>query len=648
MTRFQRLTLITALVTFAVVVMGAVTRSTDSGMGCGTDWPLCHGLLPALSDTQAWIEWWHRAFALVLGLLVVALLVVAVMRYRAYRSVVGLAVAAFVIALIQAWLGQITVESGNSPTSVTAHLATAMLLFGVLITIAIRVQYPARLGAGLASQRFTVLAAFTAACVYALLLFGAEVRGSGAALVFSDWPLFNGQLVPTLSADPTVAQMEVLQFLHRLVALVAGLVVLWTTWVTWRRYDRHAWGPAAARPTLLLLVGSSAALFLIQSIVGAAQIFTDLAAWAEALHVGLGAAIWGLLVAATVYAWCEARRPAGAPSDGTPRGYPDDRRDDAGARVAQPGGLALAVADRPRPTRGEVVRAYVALTKPRIIELLLVTTVPAMILAAHGMPPLALIASTLVGGSLAAGSANAINQYLDRDIDALMTRTRRRPLPAHAVAPEDALVFGFALGVIAFAELTLLVNLLAAFLALLAIGFYVVVYTMLLKRTTPQNIVIGGAAGALPPVIGVAAVTGNITLPALVLFAIVFYWTPPHFWALSLRLAKDYRAAGVPMLPVVRGVPETTRQILRYTVVLVALTLVFFVVGHMGAIYLAAAIGLGGVFIWRAMRLRRQATSPEASLAQAIRLYRYSIAYLTLLFVAVAVDTLVVIRIPIG
>ena len=387
-----------------------------------------------------------------------------------------------------------------------------------------------------------MLAAFTAACVYALLLFGAEVRGTGAALVFPDWPLFNGQLVPSLSADPTIAQMQVLQFLHRLVALVAGLVVLWTAWVTWRRYDRHAWGPAAARPTLLLLVGSSAALFLIQSIVGAAQIFTDLAAWAEALHVGLGAAIWGLLVAATVYAWCEARRPAGAPADGTPRGVPGDRREDAGQPVAQPGGLALAVEDDPHPSRRQVVRAYIALTKPRIIELLLVTTVPAMILAAHGMPPLTLIVATLVGGSLAAGSANAINQYLDRDIDALMTRTRRRPLPAHAVTPENALVFGFALGVIAFAELTLLVNLLAAFLALLAIGFYVVVYTMLLKRTTPQNIVIGGAAGALPPVIGVAAVTGDITLPALVLFAIVFYWTPPHFWALALRLSKDYRA----------------------------------------------------------------------------------------------------------
>ncbi|HTS15006.1 MAG TPA: COX15/CtaA family protein, partial [Candidatus Sulfotelmatobacter sp.] len=419
MTRFQRLTLLTALVTFAVVVMGAVTRSTDSGMGCGTDWPLCHGLLPALNDTQAWIEWWHRAFALALGLLVVALLAVAVLRYRAYRSVVALSAAAFVIALIQAWLGQITVATGNSPTSVTAHLATAMLLFGVLITIAIRVQYPARLGNGVASQRFTVLAGFTTACVYALLLFGAEVRGSGAALVYADWPFFNGQLVPTLSTDPTVAQLEALQFLHRLVALVAGLILLWTAWVAWRRYERHGWGPAAARPTLLLLVGSGAALFLIQGIVGAAQIFTDLAAWAEALHVGLGAAIWGLLVAATVYAWCEARRPEGAPADGTPRGYPGGRPDgdQPVTPLAQPGGMALAVPSTARPSRRDIVRAYVALTKPRIIELLLITTVPAMVLAARGVPPLGLIAATLVGGSLAAGSANAINQYLDRDID---------------------------------------------------------------------------------------------------------------------------------------------------------------------------------------------------------------------------------------
>ena len=238
--------------------------------------------------------------------------------------------------------------------------------------------------------------------------------------------------------------------------------------------------------------------------------------------------------------------------------------------------------------RSDSLRAYIALTKPRIIELLLVTTVPAMVLATREVPGIQfghwawLTVWTLVGGTLAAGSANAINCYLDRDIDELMVRTRRRPLPAHQVDPERAVVFGLVLGVVSFVVLAWFVNLLAAFLALLAIAFYVVVYTIVMKRTTPQNIVIGGAAGALPPVIGWAAVTGNVGVPALLLFALVFYWTPPHFWALSLRIRKDYAAAGVPMLPVVRGVAETSRQIGLYTILMVAISIILWAVARMG------------------------------------------------------------------
>jgi protoheme IX farnesyltransferase len=275
-----------------------------------------------------------------------------------------------------------------------------------------------------------------------------------------------------------------------------------------------------------------------------------------------------------------------------------------------------------------------------------VTTVPAMVLATRQVPGIQLghwawlTVWTLVGGTLAAGSANAINCYLDRDIDLLMVRTRRRPLPAHEVDPERAVVFGLVLGAIAFGVLAFFVNLLAAFLGLLAIAFYVVVYTILLKRTTPQNIVIGGAAGALPPVIGWVAVTGNIGIPALLLFALVFYWTPPHFWALSLRIRKDYAAAGVPMLPVVRGVPETTRQIGLYTILMVAISLVLFAVARMGPIYLVAAVVLGALFLRQAWQLWRRGSSEEESTAGAIRLYRYSISYLTLLFAAIAIDAL--------
>jgi protoheme IX farnesyltransferase len=277
---------------------------------------------------------------------------------------------------------------------------------------------------------------------------------------------------------------------------------------------------------------------------------------------------------------------------------------------------------------------------------LLVTTVPAMVLATRWVPGIDWgdwgwkVVWTLIGGTLAAGSANAINCYLDRDIDELMARTRRRPLPAHQVEPENAVVFGIVLGIVSFGLMAWMINLLAAFLTLIAIAFYVVVYTMLLKRSTPQNIVIGGAAGALPPVIGWAAVTGNVGVPALILFALVFYWTPPHFWALSLRIRKDYAAAGVPMLPVVRGIPETTRQIALYTVLMVAISLVLWPVAQMGIVYLAAAVGLGSVFIWQAVALWRRSSSEEASTQGAIRLYRYSISYLSLLFLAIAVDAI--------
>jgi len=259
-----------------------------------------------------------------------------------------------------------------------------------------------------------------------------------------------------------------------------------------------------------------------------------------------------------------------------------------------------------------------------------------MFLAARGVPDLWLVLWTLVGGSLAAGAANAINCYIDRDIDLLMTRTRRRPLPAHEVSPEDALVFGLILGVIAFAVMAFLTNLVAALLTLIAMAFYVVVYTLLLKRSTPQNIVLGGAAGALPPVIGWAAVTGDIGLPSLVLFAIVFYWTPPHFWALSLRLRRDYAAAGVPMLPVTHGVPETTRQIALYSVLMVCLTLVFFAVARLGLVFLGGALVLGGLFLLQAFLMWREGTD-----ARAVRLYRYSITYLTALFALMILDVFV-------
>jgi len=287
-------------------------------------------------------------------------------------------------------------------------------------------------------------------------------------------------------------------------------------------------------------------------------------------------------------------------------------------------------------TFGEKVAAYVALTKPRIIELLLVTTVPSMIVAAGGFPRMSLVLWTLLGGALSAGGANAINCYIDRDIDEVMPRTRKRPLPQHRIAPAKALLFGVVLGVVAFVQLWATVNLISAALAMAALLFYVFVYTIGMKRSTPQNIVIGGAAGAAPALVGWAAVTGTIELPAIVLFGIIFYWTPPHFWALSMRYEKDYAAAGVPMMPVVYGREETTRHMVLYCLLLTAVCLAFFSVAQMGVIYLAAALVLNAVFTGCAIKLHR-----DPSTRRAWGLFRFSIYYLALLFLAMAIDQLV-------
>ena len=287
-------------------------------------------------------------------------------------------------------------------------------------------------------------------------------------------------------------------------------------------------------------------------------------------------------------------------------------------------------------THGLRIRSYVALTKPRIIELLLVTTLPTMFVAARGVPSFWLMVATLVGGALAAGGANAMNMVADRDIDGVMHRTRHRPLVTGDLTPRAALVFAVCLEVAAFAELALAVNLLSAVLAVSATLFYVFVYTLWLKRTSSQNIVIGGAAGAVPVLVGWAAVTDSLGWAPLVLFAVIFIWTPPHFWALAVRYREDYQAAHVPMLPVVATFARTARLIMLYTVALVVATLVFAAVGHMGVLYLVAALALDAGFVLQTVRLRREQT-PRAAMA----VFRYSITYLTLLFVAMAADVLV-------
>jgi protoheme IX farnesyltransferase len=283
-----------------------------------------------------------------------------------------------------------------------------------------------------------------------------------------------------------------------------------------------------------------------------------------------------------------------------------------------------------------IVRDYVTLTKPRIISLLLLTTLVPMVLAHEGsfsLQALNVIWWTLVGGALAAGGSGAINMYFDRDIDAIMSRTRQRPIPNDRVPPHNALIFGITLNVLAFVVLYLAANLLAAVLAMIGTAYYVLVYTRWLKRTSTQNIVIGGAAGAIPPLVGWAAMTGRIDPMPLLLFAIIFYWTPPHFWALALLRRTEYARAGIPMFPVVHGESETKWQILLYTLLMIAISLMLPPLGLAGPLYLVLAVVLNGIFLRDAYRLYR-----EPGITSAWKLYKYSLLYLALLFSALVID----------
>ena len=600
MTRFQKLALATAATTVALFSVGGLVRGTGSGLGCST-WPACEpGRLFPTGTIHSLIEFSHRLLAFAVILLASATAVMAWLRHRSDRAILWSAFAAVPLVLGQAVVGGIVVRTDLDPWWVTAHFALALALVADVVILAVVATAP-RVRPEPSRSRFARLALFTAAFTACLLLVGTYVRASGSQLVFTDWPLMDGRLVPTLGGAATA------MFLHRVLAAASLLLVLWLA-IRARTLPRRS-RDLTALSTLAL------ALFVAQVMVGAANVWTRLRPWAVVLHVALSVLIWAALVALATL----ARKGAAAP---------ETEREGAGEE-------AMA---GPRSLR-ETLVTYVRLTKPRIILLLLVTTVPAMVLAARGMPSPWLVLATLGGGTIAAGSANAINCYLDRDVDQVMRRTRRRPLPAHQVSPESALRFGYFLGAASFLFLSIAVNVLAASLALSAIAFYVFVYTLWLKRTTTQNIVIGGAAGAVPALVGWAAVTGSVGLPAWVLFAIVFVWTPPHFWALALRYRADYAAAGIPMLPVVRGEEETRRQILLYSLALFATTMVLYPVGHMGPTYLAAAIILGGLFVYRALRLWRERTP-----ALAVSLFKFSIAYLALLFAAVAADAVLPVR----
>ena len=594
MSRFAKLAVAAAAATFILIAVGGLVRATDSGLGC-PDWPLCFGDWLPPTELHAWIEHTHRLVAAAfVGPLVGALALITVLTDRRRDTpLLAAAVAAGILVIVQSLLGAAVVLRGLAAELVTAHLGMALVVLGAVIFIAERAVH-GPMPAARPRPGLTRLAGLSAIAIFAQMLLGSWVTGHHAGLAYVDFPLMDGGLVPVVATSEQAVHAA-----HRALSVVVGALVAWTAIVVWR--ETHAGLPRRLALALVVLVA-------VQVALGGLNVASRLSAFFVVPHLAVGAAVWG----GSVWLLLVTRR----------------------LRASE-----LTVRARARSTEGgpvDTVRAYVALMKPRIIELLLVTTVPTMVLAQGGIPSPWLVGAVVLGGTLAAGGANAINMYVDRDIDDIMRRTRHRPLPRHAVGAASALRFGLALSVAAFAWLTITVNLLSALLALSAIAFYVFVYTLWLKRSTPQNIVIGGAAGCAPVLVAWAAVTGEVGLPALVLFAIVFYWTPPHFWALALRYRGDYAAARVPMLPVVRGEVETARQIVLYTIALVAVSLLLLPAAGMGWVYLVAAVVLGAMFVVGALQLRADAGNGRA----AIRLFRYSITYLTLLFAAVAADAL--------
>jgi protoheme IX farnesyltransferase len=575
-----------------LIVLGGVVRITGSGMGCGDHWPRCDGQWFPPLDLPTLIEIGHRWAAALVSLFVFAVAAVAWRRHRKEPALRNPATLAAVLLVVQVLLGAVTVKLVLPPWVVIVHLANAMLLLATLLVVALRAGEPAGRLRPLARgerHRWHGLVVVTAGLGFVVILFGAQVANFHAGLFCLGFPFCNGGVLPP------AAPLGALHWTHRALAfaflLLSGVLTARLT----RRTDLA--GRRLGRWSAVVL-----AVTVAQIGIAAAMVLSLLPPGLRAAHLLMGGLVWATLV---VLVYRSGRTPLESAAE-EPTGVP------------QPG----------------LTADLISLTKPRIISLLLVTTVAPMFITPAGLPPLSRVLWVVLGGYLMAGGANAINMWFDRDIDTRMTRTRLRPIAAGRITPGFGLAFGVALGFFAFAVFWYRVNHLSAWLALAGLLFYVFIYTIWLKRSSPQNIVIGGAAGAFPPLVGWASMTGSIDLAAIYLFAIIFYWTPPHFWALALIKQADYARAGIPMMPVVRGEARTKFEMLVYTLILLPLTILPSFFGALGPFYGVAAALLGARLLWYCLRLRRERLVTPVAWG----MYKYSLLYLALLFVAMGVD----------
>ncbi len=618
MTRLYRMSVLAALSTFALIVLGGLSRAR-TGPGC-SDWPRCQGTWLPPADAALLVDWLHRAVSASIGVVLIVTAMLSVMTPGASVRTRKSAWAAVALVVIQSLVGALTAGSETTSWVGTAHLGLAMAIFGATLLTVLSVAAdrgaPAWLAqaSGGADQRLRRAGLAGSAATFVLILSGAASNAAGVAVACA-WPLCRDgeHQAARAAAIGNAAGFQ-------MTTLAAAALVLLVGWQAWR-------GPSA--PAARWLAGASLVLVGLQAAIGGAAISLHHTGW---LGPAVLATMTPLLAVMLAYLFVPAPRlaMAGGTAGGGTRSMtmPIGRADAAEAAEA-----AGAVADALAASGPVgVVRDYVALTKPGIMSLLLTTELGAMLIAQAGLPRFSLVIWALLGGVLSAGGANVLNCYIDRDIDAKMTRTKDRASAAGRISPRATLIFGVALTVISFVLLWVMVNPLAAMLALAGNLFYVFIYTLWLKRRTPQNIVIGGAAGAFPPLVGWAAVTGDLSVLAWGLFWIIFLWTPPHFWSLALLKQGEYGRVGVPMLPNVKGEAETRKQILIYTVLLFALCVALTPFG-LGWIYLASAIVINGLFLVYALKLYL-----NPSKATARGMFFYSLWYLALIYAAAVID----------